>query len=100
MSNYLDLSEVKSHLRVSHTRDDSYIQLLTKAALESVENFIDRPFLDVFDELGDIPASLKAAALLMIDDMYSNRSNAVVGVSVAINPTTQRLMLPYRKMGI
>ena len=100
MSDYLDLSEVKSHLRVPHTRDDSYIQLLTKAALESVENFIDRPFLDVFDELGDIPASLKAATLLMIDDMYSNRSNVVVGVSVAINPTTQRLMLPYRKMGI
>lgn len=99
MSDYLELSEVKNHLRVLHARDDSYIQLLTKAALESVENFIDRPFLDVFDEFGDIPASLKAAALLMVGDMYSNRSD-VVGTIVAVNPTTQRLMLPYRKMGI
>lgn len=99
MSDYLELSEVKNHLRILHARDDSYIQLLTKAALESVENFIDRPFLDVFDEFGDIPASLKAAALLMVGDMYSNRSD-VVGTIVAVNPTTQRLMLPYRKMGI
>ena len=99
MSDYLQLSEVKNHLRVLHARDDSYIQLLTKAALESVENFIDRPFLDVFDEFGDIPASLKAAALLMVGDMYSNRSD-VVGTIVAVNPTTQRLMLPYRKMGV
>lgn len=99
MSDYLELSEVKNHLRVLHARDDSYIQLLTKAALESVENFIDRPFLDVFDEFGDIPASLKAAALLMVGDMYSNRSD-VVGTIVAVNPTTQRLMLPYRKMGV
>ena len=99
MSDYLELSEVKNHLRILHARDDSYIQLLTKAALESVENFIDRPFLDVFDEFGDIPASLKAAALLMVGDRYSNRSD-VVGTIVAVNPTTQRLMLPYRKMGI
>ena len=100
MSDYIEPDEVKTHLRVLHTRDDSYIQLLTKAALESVENFIDRPFLDVFDEFGDIPASLKAAALLMVGDLYSNRSDVVVGTIVAVNPTTQRLMLPYRKMGV
>lgn len=100
MSDYIDLPEVKTHLRVLHIRDDSYIQLLTKAAFESVENFIDRPLNELFDSSGEIPSSLKAAALLMVGDMYSNRSDVVVGTIVATNPTTQRLMLPYRKMGV
>ncbi len=100
MSDYIELSEVKTHLRVLHTRDDSYIQLLTKAALENVENFIDRPLSELADSSGEIPSSLKAAALLIVGDLYSNRSDVVVGTIVAINPTTERLMLPFRKMGV
>lgn len=100
MSDYIDPDEVKTHLRVLHTRDDSYIQLLTKAAFESVENFIDRPLSEFADSSGEIPSSLKAAALLIVGDMYSNRSDVVVGTIVAVNPTTERLMLPYRKMGV
>lgn len=100
MSDYIEIPEVKTHLRVLHTRDDSYIQLLTKAAFENVENFIDRPLSELVDASGEIPSSLIAAALLMVGDMYSNRSDVVVGTIVAVNPTTQRLMLPYRKMGV
>ena len=100
MSDYIQPEEVKTHLRVLHTRDDSYIQLLTKAALENVENFIDRPLSELADSSGEIPSSLKAAALLIVGDLYSNRSDVVVGTIVAVNPTTQRLMLPYRKMGV
>lgn len=100
MSDYIDPGIVKKQLRVLHTRDDDYIQLLTKAAFESVENFIDRPLSEIADSSGEIPSSLKAAALLMVGDMYSNRSDVVVGTIVAVNPTTQRLMLPYRKMGV
>ena len=99
MSDYIELPEVKIHLRVLHARDDSYIELLTKAAFENIENFIDRPLVELKDDTGEIPSSLKAAALLIVGDLYSNRSN-VVGTIVAVNPTTERLMLPYRKMGV
>lgn len=99
MSDYIELPEVKIHLRVLHARDDSYIKLLTKAAFENIENFIDRPLVELKDDMGEIPSSLKAAALLIVGDLYSNRSN-VVGTIVAVNPTTERLMLPYRKMGV
>lgn len=59
MSDYIELPEVKIHLRVLHTRDDSYIELLTKAAFESVENFIDRPLVELKNDVGEIPRSLK-----------------------------------------
>ena len=41
MSDFLSLDLAKSHLRVVHTRDDAYIELLIKAALKAVLNFID-----------------------------------------------------------
>ncbi len=41
MSDYITLDLAKSHLRVLHARDDSYIELLIKAALKAVRNYID-----------------------------------------------------------
>ena len=47
MSDYIDPAIVKKQLRVLHARDDEYIQLLTKAALKHIENFIDQPLDNV-----------------------------------------------------
>ncbi len=47
MSDYISLELANSHLRVLHARDDSYIELLIKAALKAVNNFINRSFEDV-----------------------------------------------------
>lgn len=101
MSDLIDRSIVKSHLRVVHDRDDAYIELLTKAALKSVLNFIDFDSWEaVTEKWGEVPENLIYAALLMIGDMYTNRSDVVVGTIVATNPTTERLMLPCRNMGV
>lgn len=101
MSDLIDQSLVKSHLRVVHARDDAYIELLTKAAFRSVLNFIDYASWEaVVEKCGGIPEDLMYAALLMIGDMYTNRSDVIVGTIVATTPTTERLMWPYRKMGV
>ncbi|MDC4664022.1 head-tail connector protein, partial [Acinetobacter baumannii] len=47
MSDYITLDLAKSHLRVLHARDDSYIELLIKAALKAVTNFIDKEFSEI-----------------------------------------------------
>lgn len=101
MSDFIDIGLVKTHLRVVHARDDKYIELLTKAALNSVLDFIDFKDLSaVKEKWGEVPENLIFAALLMIGDMYTNRSDVIVGTIVAVNPTTERLMLPCRNMGV
>lgn len=45
---------------------------------------------------GDVPASLKAAILLLVGDMYENAEANVVGSAVSENPTFQRLVFPWR----
>lgn len=103
MSDYISLELAKSHLRVLHARDDSYIELLIKAALKAVNNFINRTFEDVQEKwelpVGTIPEDLIFAAFLIIGDMYQNRA-AQMEAALYINQRCESLMFPYRKMGV
>lgn len=98
MSDYIPLAIVKNQLRVLHTRDDAYIELLTKAALKHIQNFLDKS-LDLVLENGVFPEDLTIAALLIITDMYENRAGQTE-VSLYVNRAVETYMLPYRKMGI
>ena len=91
----------KSHLRVVHTRDDTYIELLIKAALKAVLNFID---FESWDQVkakyqNNVPEDLIYGALLILGDMYTNRA-AQSEANLFINTACERLMFPYRKMGV
>lgn len=98
MSNYIDPAIVKQQLRVRHNRDDAYIELLTKAALKHIENFIDQPLDNVLIN-SEFPEDLAIAALLVITDMYENRA-AQSEVNLYVNRAVENFMLPYRKMGV
>ena len=98
MSDYIPLAIVKNQLRVLHTRDDAYIELLTKAALKHIQNFLDKS-LDLVLENGVFPEDLTIAALLIITDMYENRAGQTE-VSLYVNRAVETYMLPYRKMGV
>lgn len=99
MSDYITLDLAKSHLRVLHARDDSYIELLIKAALKAVTNFIDKGFSEIQQPDGSLPEDLVFAALLIIGDMYQNRA-AQTDAVLYVNIACERLMFPYRKMGV
>ena len=99
MSDYITLGLAKSHLRVLHDRDDDYIKLLIKAALKAVSNFLDRDLIEVESEPTVLAEDLTYAALLIIDDMYKNRA-AQNDVALYVNLACERLMFPYRKMGV
>lgn len=99
MSDLILLADAKHQLRVVHDRDDNYIELLIKAALKHIRNFIDQPFDDILEEDGSFPADLVIATYLILNDMYINRANQTE-VNLYVNNATQNYMLPYRKMGV
>jgi len=47
---------------------------------------------------GPLPGPLRAAVLLLLGDLYSNREAVVAGAQLAENPTLDRLMFPYRRV--
>ncbi len=99
MTDYLEFAKVKHQLRVLHNRDDQDIELLIKAALKHIQNFLDRPFEEILEDDGSFPADLVIAAYLIINDMYINRANQTE-VNLYVNSATENYMRPYRRMGV
>lgn len=99
MSDYIQLDDVKHQLRVLHDRDNQYIELLIKAALKHIRNYIDQPFEEILEDDASFPADLVVAVYLILNDMYINRANQTE-VNLYVNNATENYMRPYRRMGV
>ena len=74
---------IKKHLRVDSTDEDDLIELYAESALAWALWYCDNPLLVT---VADIPASFKAALLLLIGHAYTNREAVVVGTAADVLP--------------
>lgn len=88
----LTLIEAKHHLRVDLDDDNTLIDNLMDAATTATSNYLDGMPLD-----DTAPAPIKAAALLLLTDLYENRS-ASTERPLYRNDLFERLLQPYRVM--
>jgi uncharacterized phage protein (predicted DNA packaging) len=86
----ITLEDAKEHLRVDDNDSDALIQIYSDAAVLSCLNHCDREFVPQ----GAEPA-FKAAALLMLGDLYGTRETIVAGQSFSVSPTIDALLRPY-----
>lgn len=84
------LDTIKLHLRVDHSAEDVLIELYAESALAWALWFCDNPRLV---EVGDFPASFKAALLLLIGHSYANREAIVTGTITAELPMAVESLL-------
>ena len=90
----ITLEQAKLHLRVDIDDDDSLITSLIATAQCAIESHLDNPAI-VLDSTA--PAPLKSAALLLVGNMYENRTSLVDKV-LHSNDTYDLLLNPYRVM--
>ena len=88
----LDIDEVKLHLRVDLANDDYLIEALMAAATAATASHLDNPLVVLN---ATAPAPIKAAAMLLVADLYENRS-AQTERPLFVNATYERLLQPYR----
>ena len=88
----LTLDETKLHLRVDHTDEDTLIEAIMAAATTATGNYLDNATL-VLDNTA--PAPVKSAALLLVADLFENRTAQVERVLYK-NSTYESLLRPYR----
>lgn len=86
------LDEIKAHLRIAGNDEDTLLNVYSGAATEYVNAFTRRDWATVTD----IPASVAAAALLVIGDLYENREAQTPIASLKANQTVDRLLWPHR----
>lgn len=83
------LAEAKTHLRVMHNEDDQFIERLIDAAEGHVGVYLG-------DDLPDpMPTPIQAAVLLLVGDLYENRTRQADRVLYE-NSAYSLLLAPYR----
>lgn len=90
----LDLDDVKLHLRVDGYAEDNLIEGLMATAAAAVASHLDNSTV-VLDAAA--PAPVKAAAMLLVSDLYENRSLQIER-PLHRNETFERLLQPYRAL--
>lgn len=70
---------------------------VTWPATQAQSNAVQVAFTAGYATPGAIPPTLLAALMLILGDLYANREGAIVGTSVAINPTVEALLDPWRR---
>ena len=104
------LDQATQHLRVDEFDEDELIQMYIDAAENYVSQYLNRPVpwtITEQDEQGDdvevevpVPGAVKAAALLVVGDLYQTRE-ASTERAVSENPAVKNLLNPYRvDMGV
>lgn len=85
----MTLEQIKNHLRVTHNAEDALIQSYMDAAEKLVIQYLGE------DMPAPVPEPITAAMMLLVGDLYINRSRQ--GISVLYqNKTYQMLLNPYR----
>lgn len=87
----LTLDEAKLHLRVDDSEEDALIEGWVDTASLSVVRYCDLKLVPQGAE-----PMFKAAALLMLGDLYSTREAVVTGQTFSVNPTVEALLGGYR----
>jgi len=64
------------------------------------EDAIRVTFVAGYGAASAVPAAIKAAMLLMVADLYENREPVVIGQAVNETMAVQRLLAPFRRVGI
>ncbi|MEQ7920243.1 head-tail connector protein [Xanthomonas sp. WHRI 1810A] len=107
--NAISLEVAMLHLRAEED-DRTHVQVLLEAAEDAAEQYLNRKFYADAQSLasavlrGDadrnpvvVNASIKAACLLILGNLYSNREDVVVGTTASEIPMGSRsLLTPYR----
>lgn len=96
---WLTLPEVKAQLRIEHAIEDALLEQMARAAEDYVSQFLNRPvpWVDCDGEQVDVPASVRQAALMLVNHWYVNRSAVLVGAtSKELEFATSHLLHFYR----
>lgn len=89
----LTLIEVKQHLRIESSDEDTLLQSYLDAATASVADYLGQPLPD------PVPAPVEAAILLRVGDLYEHREEQAERPLIQ-NRTFERLLSPYRLLWV
>lgn len=97
----ITFDQIKAQLRLDDeqaTQEHDLLLIYGEAAEETVLNIIRRSYTDIIEQYGQVPASIRHAILLLVDNSYKERSPASSQNMSVIPYSFDMLVKPYMKL--
>ena len=95
---WLTISDIKKQLRVDFDDEDDVLELYGSAAEDTVLNYLNRTYQDVLEEYGEVPAAIRQATLMLVDNSYQHRSPAEPTQMYYVLYGFDTLVKPYMRL--
>lgn len=95
---WTELSYVKEHSRICTDCEDAVLELYAISAEQAILNILNRPYEDIIGQYGDVPAPIRHATLLLIDNFYEHRSPGEKISFSAVPYNIDILVKPYMNL--
>lgn len=95
---WLTISDIKKQLRVDFDDEDDVLELYGSAAEDTVLNYMNRTYQDVLEEYGEVPAAIRQATLMLVDNSYQHRSPAEPTQMYYVLYGFDTLVKPYMRL--
>lgn len=73
---WLTLPNIKKQLRVDFDDEDDVLELYGSSAEDTVLSYLNRTYQDLLEQYGEVPAPIRQATLMLVDNSYQHRSPA------------------------
>ena len=73
---WLTIADIKKQLRLDFDDEDDVLDLYGSSAEDTVLNYLNRTYQDLLEEYGEVPAAIRQATLMLVDNSYQHRSPA------------------------
>lgn len=93
---YVSLADLKQHLKVEVTADDSYLTTLIEVAEIAIGNELGKPLANFVDDNNALPTPLIHAIKLLCGDLYNNRESVAFATPHEVPRTLDYLLQPYK----
>ena len=98
---YLTFEQIKAQLRLDDEQAELEKDLLEdygEAAEDTVLNICNRTLEDIFEQYGKVPAPLRRATLLLVDNSYKERSPISPQNMSSVPYAFDLLIKPYMRL--
>ena len=89
---------IKKHSRLDYDCENDLLELYIVSAEETILNIIDRTYEDLLEKYKDVPAPIRHATLLLVENSYTHRSPAEPMQLYTVGYSFDLLIKPYMKL--
>ena len=95
---WLTIEMIKTHSRIDFECEDDLLMLYADSAEQTLLNICGRSYEEIVEKWGEFPVPLIQASLMLVDNSYTQRSQASAQNLYSVPYTFDVLVKPYMKL--